>query len=705
MENVNRLRGVFLGDEQGAAAFQEMFRKVNRYYRRGHFEIRIDPATGDEVRPADANWAEGLTLQDAARALSEIAMEYWERKQVPSQYYQPVLRSIVIAYEIQDYFLDVPDRLKLFLDNFSAVLATAADLKETVLEIALMHIQDFDERQAEDEYTRLANEFLLLVMSSINSLYRQHSPEAYDLGLQQLQQVERLIKQLDTRKRRESLGLLGLQRYLLGRMSFGVGNFSDADRAFRDSAHSYSERIKARIKSKSADPEQSADDLEETRLLSLRRATLARCLGSAYLYVVQGRLREAIDLLDTWVPLLALDCGRIIAEYCELIRISASRALNSHDDQILAECEDRIRSCLEVFNKYVENSHYPRRAILELVLIKHFRSSLLFQASRYSSRSEKERVKDSLTKSYMEGLHQLEDVKAFARAGGKPESENPRLLIEALTLSAQIRRNHLSMARELGSISSIDAMSAIEECIKEAREAIRLSESMKQQHCEALMALGQALQYQQTINRESRETHSENSNTAWREKARAEYLKTLSANRNENPRITASVFLLLVELEMEDQGNYFKAKKYFEKYKKIAGLVEHRFCLDMATSLEIKFERPDSDFSIDIDSEVSLDLKYWQGKLQAFLIQQAMNRIAQQYLNQLPAKDKKGDARPNDDNERANFILADKLRRETKLSILANGFIKELGLRRKSAYDLAGKRLQDFKNLASQPDF
>ena len=706
MNNVSKLPGVWLGDDKGAEAFREMFRKINRYYRRGHFEIRIDPSIGTEVPPKDEKWAEALKLQDAAQALSEIAIECWERKQVPAKHYRPVLRSIVNAYEIQDYFLSVPESLRLFLNNFSdSILARpAADFFGTVCEVAVTHINDFNDEQAEKEYILLANEFLLMVMCSINSLYRHHSPKAYKLGLQKLEQVDSLINQLNAKKPRKSLALKGLQRYLFGRMSFGVGDFAAAEVAFKASADSYSERIKTRLDSPTEESEQSADEIEEARLLSLRRATLARCLGIAYLYVVQGKLREAIDLLDNWVPLLALDCGRIIVAYCELIRASASRALHSDKDDILEKCEIRVNECLLVFENHVPSSHYPKRAILELELIKHFRSKLLLKASRRSSKGEKERVKQSLTQTYTDSLHKLNDVKAFARAEGDAERENPRLLNEALILAAQLRRTHLKMMRELGSVGPTDAIRIIEECITEASEAVRLSESMKQQHCEALMALGQALQYQQTIKRESKQYNSDNSNTDWREGPRVEYLEALSANRNENPRITAQVFLLLAELEMEDQGNYFKARKYFKKYQEISGSVQHRFCLDKAESLNRKLERLNTDFSIDINSQTSLDLKTKQSELRAFLVQQAMYRIAQQNADQLPAKDKKSDARPDDNDERSRANLADKLRRETKLSVLANGFMKELGLPRKTAYDLATEKLEEFKSLASPQD-
>ena len=508
-------------------------------------------------------------------------------------------------------------------------------------------------------------------------------------------------------KRQKSFGLLGLQRYLAGRILFGLGRFNEAEKAFAESAEFYSERIKL----KSRGEAKSTHGIDEDHLLSLRRTMLARCLGSAYLYFVQSRLERALELLKIGVPILTLDCGRVIAAYCDLIEAMATRALYADTDEKLVKreeveeelkgCEEKVRASEATFEKFVPHAHYSKLCQLERIRIKEARAKIGFDA--YDGPEEK--LRDDVNAHYDEIYLLLEEVTQFAGPPEPTDDRNRRLVTAALVLRSQSRRHHLRRLHKIEPLGA-DRRALIKECVEFAVAAYKNAGALKQLKCEALLAWGHALQfYHFTAPVKMSEEGDEGMAERRREEIRQKYFEALDVNNQQNPKITATALLCLTELEMTGRGNYYLAKRYFEKYETLAPQIEDSICRRYAKNLREQLERPHADFFVDATFKERLSLKYWKDELQEFLIRQAMYRTARERRGALPTQDsksKKG-GQVKDKKEVAtnrSGKASGKSERHTSQSILTKGFMDELKISRAHASAFAKKHLPEFKQIA-----
>ncbi|HEX8197673.1 MAG TPA: hypothetical protein VF571_15880 [Pyrinomonadaceae bacterium] len=702
--------------------FREKHDKVNRLYRGGFFESTLDMETY-ELRETDADG--GIALDTAAVDLAKTAIDklsfvksYLNAKPVlPAiedrlsvNEFNIYARSIANAYEIADYFVQTPGDMVEFLRRFLDLLTRKKEdkISSIVTEFAKDCLLTPDSNSVtsdpeefklpDSEMFNLANEFLLMSLCAVNSIYRIHTKQQYEKGLESLEIIEGKIEDLSDKKSRPSFGLLGLHSYLSGRLFFALGSFKEAEKAFADSADFYSERVKSKFRSE----DKSLDKPDEARILSVRRTMLARCLGSAQLYYEQSKLEKSLELLKIGVPILTLDCGKVIETFCDQLQAMATRALHADDDERLKECEKKIDACLKVYEKYVTHSNFVPRCLLEKIRIRDCRTKLKF-AEFDDSKQGKIDCSNYIEEQFQKNL----DI--FTEIDEKhTDSGNHRLEAEVSILRSQTNRHRLVMLHKIGMGSSAEAKSIVNDCIEYAKKAFEITVGMKQLQSESLLAWGQALQFVNRVAAENRgETeHSEEPSEEikkQREIIREKYFDALK--ENESPKITATAFLCLTELEMVGRGNYFYAKRYFQKYESVASEVEDRKCQLFAESLRERLERPRSEFFVDYHVEHRLNPIYWKKKLDDFLIEQAMREIARARREKLPAKDSKilkKDSKDQKTDNRAgdtNDPAADKPGRETIQSVLTAGFEKYLKLKRAAASNLAGAKLKKFKEI------
>lgn len=690
--------------------YEDRFLKVNEYYRHGLLEACVNEETYESL-DGETN-KQSLTLEDAAARLADVAMSklaFLEsnglaggnstsgREHLTPHEFKVYARSIVNAYEISDYFLNRPERLDLFLENILNLLSprSVAGLLPSVGALVNGYLEEEGANLPDSALVKIADELILMALCAANSIYRNHTTRKYEEGRKCLQDIGAMIDELKVSKGRNSYGLLGLQRYLLGRVLFGLGHFRECETAFAESAEFYSERIKLM----SLTEVKTSDTIEEARILSLRRATLARCLGSAYLYFVQSKLERSLDLLKIGVPILTLDCGRVNAAYCDLIQAMATRAKYTDNPHKLTDCEDKVRNCLEIFKRYVPKGHYVPRCQLELIRIKDCQAIIDFPERT----DDGEGLEDRLNEHYWEIYREIGEVIAFTNSREQTSDHNRRMAAAAFILRSQCRRHHLRMLYK-SNLPMESQRDQIDECIKDAEEALEKAGTIKQLRCEAHLAWGQALQFKHDVATQVT-AGDDGGGDGWREYIREKYFDALSENDKENPRITATALLCLTELEMTGRVNYYYSKRYFEKYEKVAQQIEDRKCRLFADELRKRLELPHTDFFVDVDSDQGLKPSFWKKRLEEFLIKQAMYRIARRHKGKLPARDQKKGAKIKETGASHNSAVEEsssapaKPGRETTQSILTKGFMEELHISRVAAYDLAFNELEEFKKI------
>jgi GGDEF domain-containing protein len=694
--------------------FEEKAGKVNQYYRRGLFEARLDAHTYEII---GTETTDGISLDDAAATLAEVAMRKLSFLESDEQAEGPppggqgsfkaheikvYARSITNAYELADYFLRAPQDIDRFLKNILNLLVrnVGDGLLQTVASRVRRYMPEGQADLFEDNLVRIADEFLLMGLCAVHSIYRGHTAHKYEEAWQQLQILERMIRELGIVKKQKSFGLLALHQYLAGRILFGLGRFNEAEKAFAESAEYYSERIK----SKSRAEAKPVNGVDEEHLLSLRRTMLARCLGSAYLYFVQSKLERSLELLKIGVPILTFDCGRVIAAYCDLIEAMATHALYADDDDKLVECEEKVLACGATFERYVPHGHYLQLCQLELIRIKESRAKIAFDGFDGSN----EILRAEINHHYKGIYRLLEEVTDYAGAHQSDDDRNRRLATAALILRSQSRRHHLRRLHKIEPLGE-EQRRHIKECVRYAEAAYKKAGAMKQLKCEALLAWGQALQFDHFTAPGRAAEDAAKVEEARREEIREKYFEALTENDRQNPRITATALLGLTELEMTGRGNYYLAKRYFEKYDKIAPQIEDSMCRLYAKNLRAQLERPHADFFVDADHKERLSFTYWKKELEKFLIRQAMYRIARERRGELPAQDTKPEKGGRGKDKKENSAnkagsASGKPGRQTRQSILTRGLMEELKLSRAHASVFAGKNLEEFKRIAREEE-
>lgn len=562
-------------------------------YRLGSFETSVNTAKFEFYQPAaaemDADKPAG-TLKPAADDLYLLACDLSKdvvanagefTSESREEVTELVLRSKVLSYEIDDYFLSISGtKSRQFIDL----------LKEISLDLSGYIEKHYGFVSDVDKKRKIVQYLLLSAICGINELYRKHNKDDYEEGIKRGEEILTYIK-ADVAHLSFPLGsghgVRGLCYYILGRLHFALGNYHTADCYFRESVEAYSEKI-----------QWSRTESLESLLATLRRCALASTFGSAYLALSEGKIRDAINLSALARSILKHNCGEVYAAYAELIYLSAKRAEASSNGQTLRKVRRGLRKCRQTFESYVPNTHYVHRAGIQLGIVYHYLAQAFpLHRKRY----------------YQLATAYLDQAIAFAETEGDGrQHRNQRLLAEALTVLSHIT-SHARADFELAE--------------ERARRALVAAEGITQYTCEAYLALG-AIFYMQAERSASlektgahmKETEAHVKNARWC------INQALDKNQNANARIRAAGYLRLAELSLLLPGTLPEVRHYYQKWLQVKDSVENDFLQHWGRKVNDAMQNINEHLFIDV--RISFKTEYWNQKVEEHLMYAAMREMA-----------------------------------------------------------------------------
>ncbi|HEX8069466.1 MAG TPA: hypothetical protein VF546_05920 [Pyrinomonadaceae bacterium] len=640
-----------------------------------------------------------------------------------------VYRAQIVYYELKDAFLrPTPAEAETFrgyAEELMRGVDAGGDYRRVGENIQWMFRRDtaldWDEALSEG----VPDEFLLLGLCGLNAYYRLHSTEAYTRGLKLLQPLEQYTRHPHRqRKKRESLGLLGLTAYLRGRLKFGLGQYAEARAAWIESSECYARKIEQKQALLGEDDERQRQKWEDTRALCLRRGSLAAAMGNGYLLLVLSKLNACLEVVVLSRAVLTKHCGRVYAAYVDLIYASAQRAKYSSDAAVLAACEQRLQACLRTFSDLVGDSHYVQRANIELGLVYHYKAKILARRLREEglSPAKTARAERQIKKLYDDALANLTAAIEYAGESEDGRERNPRMLAEAYAL-----RSHLWRHRPEDDYKRATYPGYLR-ALQDASAALKHVGKMTQLECEARMALGAAylsiaedlkrgklpLNFRQVAERkgvpvpaprpaarrkelpaETGQAAAEAELWAYKQQADGELSEALRLNDGANPRISAVCYLRLAQSGLLLETTLPDAWYYFGLYQEIAGRVEHAFCHEQAVELEKELRRKGKFFFLDVRK--GLNLHEWEKKLRDYLISEAINRKVKEMKRPAAHGD---DQPPPAEHGPPGQKKTKRGRKETnpKLTPLIQGLMTHLMVVYNTAEKIAKEREQEFFN-------
>jgi hypothetical protein len=722
---------------------QNNYRVLNRMYRLGMFEYPVaERLTDGEGRPLrvlvpddgmgkaeisqNIGWLEAIDnsppwtlspppatlapgwrwskINEAAQGLYELALPLLPQwPQLFTDTFCLPIRALALSYEIHDYLLSVDKKQSEFFVIWAGEIVPDVDGYVR----ANYPVEDPARR------LRLTKDLIIIALCGINELYRRHDTQAYERAREMLKSVETYLHgPLRRQQKRESFGLIGLTSYLSGRVAFALG-LPDAKRAFLLSTEAYANRVYQKEEARDRG-EISAQEYEETRLVSLRRSALAAALGTGYLAIARSRVTEALQSVTLARGVLKQNCGQIYAAYTEFIYGQAKRALGSSDLTELKQVKRLFRRCAKVFEMIVPHSHYPCRVQVERAILSHYLAQCHERAfqQRLPQGEFKlpERAQMRLTKFYSVGIGLLSQVIEYAKVDPDTPARirNPRMLAEAHYL-----RSHLHRYRSM--LLGDDRAGNIEElktAVEDAEAALKYAEGMIELECEAYVALGAAYSALAASRRPKGngsssidiENGARNQSKEEREvlgrldqnliddfnrlrnQAKEGFVQALKLNAGNNPRIGADCYLHLAEWGLLTPTTYPDARIYFKKYKEeVAPLVDHDYCDKVALNIQRKLDEAGRFFFVDVGE--SFNVEYWNSRVRDYLITETINELAANRCEEILAVQGGGGRKRSLPKTTRPTYKQKQEGRATVKSILADELTNRLGVSRATAYN------------------
>jgi hypothetical protein len=580
------------------------YRYLFGLYRRSQFETSVDrnkfhfqrpdlEATQDKTAP---------TIKPAADDLYSLACSMEEdfiaNKEQPDLAAQEtlaefILRSKVLSYEIDDYFLIVPSA------KSERLIQKAEEISQDLPGYFMGHYGFVDSR---DKQRRIKEYLLLTALCGINELYRRHHVNDYRKGIEQGKRVLSFINK-EFMPPRSGLGIRGLCHYILGRLSLALGNYQDATSHFRHSVEDYSERVRVKTKRfkqredglamderNSPSFLQDKEEFEASRSATLRRCALAASFGNAYLSLIFGKVGEAVNLSALSRSILRQNCGEVYMAYADLIYWSSKRAEGSDDSDNLKNVIIGLLRCRRTFRLYVPDAHYIHQAGIQLGIAYHYLAKL---------RPEKQAVY------YHRAVAFLESALAFAKEEVDGRWRNQRMLAEA-----RVILSHLLCHLEADKL---------ELALEMATEALEVSKGLAQYTCESFLAQG-AVYSVMAYKISEQEERAKKINAA-----RECIIKALKHNGGTNARIKAACYLRLADLSFL-QGDPSEARYFYEKWLVVKGSVEHDFLNKWGEKIHEKLLITNDHLYVDAD--ISFNTNYWKVKVEEYLMYAAIRELA-----------------------------------------------------------------------------
>jgi hypothetical protein len=633
--------------DRGSAV--ELLRKnylyLSELYKRGRFEDEIDEEqftfffqdrrklhVGDGPDRGGSRILSPAPIKIAAEDLYELALEI-ERTEPQAARASAILilRVIVLGYEIDDYFLDVSESKADFCLRKAQAIGEALrsfDGAEThvgadpLVSYAERHYPDIQGRERQRE---LIQQLVLVTLCGVNQMYRDNHDASYREALPLADKLRRYIlhglPKLSSPER-VSLGLLGLNLYMLGRLKLSLGIY-DADLDFIASTECYANRVHEK-EAQYRQGKLSLAEYESTRLLTLRRSALVSAFGSGFLSLITSDLPAALKAIALARGIVKQNCGLINSAYTDLLYCAVKRAQHSSDLSWLHTVHRILRRCRKIFRRYLPNRHYEHRAGIELALVHHY-------LAKANPRHEKRSY--VLAENYLQRAVEFAERETTDKEQGQlepsPDAEakrprNMRLLAEALTILSHIIRH-----------CSPGVMANVTKSIELANRAILTAEDSQLYASEALIALGSAhFSKAELLKSDELSFKKELSN------ARVNFLNALAYNRGANARISAICFIRLGQICLLDKEMLGEARHWRDRWIGIKRQVHHEFCHQMGADLEQSVERHVGVTYLLIDPEKSLNRNYWLEQLDNFLNNQAIYHVAKKLGEESPGHEK-----------------------------------------------------------------
>jgi hypothetical protein len=642
----------------GADLLKHNYEYLNDLYKRGKFEDEIDeskftfffedrrkPGAARESDSAPARRASAKSptpMKLAAEDLNALAEQIEKAEPNPPEGLAVlIMRVKVLSYEIDDYFLDVPQAKAEYFKGKSTEVGEllksfgGADGPGGADPLVAYVSEHFPSVRDPALRRELVQQLVLVTLSGVNQMYREHHDASYTEALPLAENLRRYIEH-DLPKlsspEHVSTGLLGLTLYMLGRLKFSLGTYDEADRDFIASADCYANRVhekEALLRQELLTQEQ----YESTRLLTLRRSALVSAFGSGFLSLITSDLPSALKSIALARGIVKQNSGLVNSAYTDLLYCAVKRAQHSSDLQLLRSVRRTLRRCLSVFRAYVPDRHYEHRAGIELALVHHY---LARANPRQAKRSYA--VAEAYLTTAVEFAERIEEQPRGATTvpgDDSPRPRNMRLLAEALTVKSHTVRH-----------CSPESVERVTEAVKLANRAVVIAKNSRLYTSEALIALGSAHASMADLIKEDVPALKKELS-----KARVNFLNALRFNEGANARISAVCFIRLGQISLLDKETLAEALHWHGRWLGIKGKVHHEFCHQMGRELEEEVRWLAGTNYLLIDPEKSLDRNQWQEQLDDFLNRQALNRVAEQMRHHRRDVEKAGGAATTPEDE------------------------------------------------------
>ena len=513
-----------------------------------------------------------------------------------------LLRCQCLIYEAKDYRLamSLPENQELARDLVQIARSFPRSLVEIVDQAKRFYGKEFENNTECGQVIKLR---LIAALCGVNHLYRQHNRDSYTQALSILENLDIFIR-TDLRDQheqpRDSFGLIGLCKYITGRVHSAMGSFERARESFHQSAEAYMNRI--RQKEELRKDEKRADDKYNEKIsVTLRRTALVTAFGDGYIAFVTSQITRALECFTLARAALSQNSGRAYLVYVDCLYWACQRARWSSDSEKIEQVLIGLGKCYREFEKLIkeqllEDSLYLHRTGVQLALAHFYRRKLNL---------------DPADVDFEKGISYLEEAIKYA---SDSITKNVPLICEAKTIKARFLRSKFHQYR----VHEADrAFKILLEAKSEAEDACNIGRGLKVIEAEAQVVLGDILSdFAAWPNRNDQNGFS--AERSYFGRAMAAFKRALNLSLNENRRVEALCYLRLTRLCLLDQGFQLQAMDYFAEWKKIEEFVEHAYCKQMALKLADAWSEPF--FIVRPLKERQMSVGWWQNRLESFLI-------------------------------------------------------------------------------------
>jgi tetratricopeptide (TPR) repeat protein len=601
---------------------RKIYLKLREESRRGVFESELDcyvyectefddPASFYLYDGGDPGTARKVKYREAvANLYSLVVFLNQHRREWADQHAIELLACRNLIYEISDHFLQVPPQLGAYMRSFAYQLRD--QIRNNGLQAEASRLVLGPSADGSDEYTRakVLKTQLTAALCGVNFLYRTHSPELHQRALNIVHDIEGFVREQLPKEYtpdRPSFGLMGMAAFLRGRLLSALGDYPGAQAAFAESSDAYWLRLEQKSQF-FMNGYIKEEQFEETKRVTLRRASVVSALGIGYVSFINGRIARALAALSTSRLVLKNNVGAVHGAFVDILYFACRRAEKSSDRKTMDEVVAGLKNCRATLERLVPGTHYFHRAGLELATALHSRAKLSYKADDRPN----ERLHD-----HQWALELLHAAIGYAEKVEDERFRNPRLLAEALVLRSYIRL--WPPIRD-----DQDQHLKVTQSREDAERSSSVASGNTRTRCEALIALGIAHFREYKIDRNNLDRAGQDNRL---QNAQRYFREALAVNGKRNPRIEGVCYLNLAKVCSLDHGSVALAHDYFDWWKQVRDRVEHAYCHELAdeVSRRLSSEGP----LLVVNAEASMNHTEWEIKLKDHLVNSLLRKLAE----------------------------------------------------------------------------